>query len=106
MHYSGTPRFMVVTSITWLMVCSLLACLVGFGLQFRARRSGSREELLKMALMKEYKPKDMNTEVLCLLSRELDFGRRDTRYRAPFSVPKDKKMVHSDGEVDDTQLLL
>ena len=71
--------------------------------QFRAWRSGGREQLLKKALLESYKPKNLNYELMCLVARELDVSRRDTRYRPPFSVARKNKVGHEEEEGDDVQ---
>jgi len=55
---------------------------------------------MKTALVAPFTPMDMNLEILCLLARELDPQRHDTRYPTPFSVLRKKKggAVH---EADD-----
>ena len=74
-------------------------------MQFRAWRFGQRDELLKVALLEPYKPKVLNQELLCLLARELNPNRRDTRYKAPFSVPENRKSFSPEEGADDVQLL-
>lgn len=60
-----------------------------------------REESLAAALMEPFKPKDTSLEILTLLARELDFRRRDTRYRPPLCVVANvlEKDVEPDGDM-------
>ena len=46
---------------------------------------------MKKALMVPFTPKDANLEILSLLAQEMDPNRRDTRFSAPFSVPRKKQ---------------
>ena len=48
-----------------------------------------REERLAKALLEPFKPKGFCLEIMTLLARELDFNRRDTRYRPPLCILAD-----------------
>lgn len=59
---------------------------------------------MRQKMMEAFKTKDTNLEILVLIAKELDAGRRDTRYKAPFSIP-DVAMI-SEPDVEGDVLIL
>lgn len=62
------------------------------------------EVIMRQKIMEAFKTKDTNLEILALIAKELDAGRRDTRYKARFSIP-DKDMT-SEPDVESDVLIL
>lgn len=56
------------------------------------------EDMMIKKAMELFNPKDVNLEILALIAKELHPGRRDTRYKAPFTIPH--KDVITEGEVE------
>ena len=66
--------------------------------QFRTRDTATRELQLVDQYLKPHTAVQMNKEMMVLFAQELDPGRRDTRYRAPFCQLESKNA--SDGDED------
>ena len=62
------------------------------------------EVTMRQKIMESFKTKDMNLEILALIAKELDAGRRDTRYKAPFSIPH--KDITSEADIESDVLLV
>jgi hypothetical protein len=62
------------------------------------------EVIMRQKIMETFKPKDTNVEILALIAKELDAGRRDTRYKAPFSIPD--RDITSEPDVESDVLIV
>lgn len=59
---------------------------------------------MRQMIMETFKPKDTNLEILALIAKELDAGRRDTSYKDPLSIPD--KDVTSEPDVESDVLIV
>ncbi len=55
--------------------------------------------MMNRKMLEGFKSQDCNMEILTLLVKELDPERRDTRYKAPFSVAHKKAVGDEDGDM-------
>lgn len=56
--------------------------------------------MMNRKMLEGFKSQDFNIEILTLLAKELDPERRDTRYKAPFSIAHKKALGDEDGDAN------
>lgn len=56
--------------------------------------------MMNRKMLEGFKSQEFNMEILTLLAKELDPERRDTRYKAPFSIAYKKALGDEDGDAN------